>query len=286
MSKNSVSFVYFGTPEFSVTVLEALEARGYIPSLIVTQEDKPQGRHLLITPPEVKVWANARGIEVFQPKTLKDESVYSKLSSLNSQLFIVAAYGKLIPNTILDIPTHKTLNIHPSLLPIHRGPSPIQEAILKDSGTGVSIIRLDEAMDHGPIVAQRSADIPDWPPYRYELEHTLAKLSGELLADTIPGWIDGTISEVEQDHNEATFTKKIEKEDGHISLEDDADTNNRKVRAYCGWPKAFAYFEKADERIRAIITRSHIENGEFVIEKVIPEGKKEIAFEDFKHSLS
>lgn len=283
---NPISFVYFGTPEFSVTVLDVLEARGFVPSLIVTQEDKPQGRHLVITPPPVKVWAQARGIEVYQPKTLKDPEVFSKLSSLDSQLFIVAAYGKLIPNNILDIPTHRTLNIHPSLLPKYRGPSPIQEAILHDASTGVSIIRLDEEMDHGPIVAQREATISDWPPYIDELEHSLATLSGELLADIMPDWIAGKISETEQDHNSATFTKKIEKEDGHLSLEDDAETNMRKVRAYAGWPKAFTYFEKGDERIRVIITRARIENGEFVIESVIPEGKKEVAYLDFKHTLS
>jgi methionyl-tRNA formyltransferase len=175
---------------------------------------------------------------------------------------VVASYGKIIPQNILDIPRLGMLNVHPSLLPKLRGASPIQSAILTENETGVTIMRVDAEMDHGPIVAQaklnlkdsvvpsdevgfgKKVEVPDWPPYENDLEDLLGRQGGQLLAKILPDWLAGKISETEQDHTAATFCKKIEKEDGLLNLEDDPETNLRKIRAYHVWPGAYFFTER------------------------------------------
>jgi methionyl-tRNA formyltransferase len=282
MTKSNISFVFFGTPDFAVKVLDTLEAEGFLPTLVVTQEDKPQGRHLTITPPPTKIWAEKRNIPILQPKTLKDEAVLEALKNTPADVFVVASYGKIIPKNILEIPPHKTLNIHPSLLPKYRGASPIQEAIIKDTKTGVTIIRLDEEMDHGPIIAQKEAVFSDWPPYLDEARMTLAEVGGKLLAEILPDWILGKIEEAPQDHTQATFTKKIEKTDAEIDLKDDPEINLRKIRAYRGSPNAYTFVERHGKKIRLIIKEADIENGALVLKRIIPEGKREMTFEEFE----
>lgn len=286
MSTQKISFVFFGTPDFAVKVLDTLEAEGFVPSLVVTQEDKPQGRHLTLTPPPVKIWAEKHGVPCIQPKTLKDPDIYSKLKAKNYQLFVVAAYGKIIPKDILDIPAHKTLNIHPSLLPKFRGASPVQEAILKDERTGVTIIRLDEEVDHGPIIAQKEINFPEWPPYADEAELILAEEGGKLLASVLPDWVAGKVQEKEQDHSEATFTKKVEKVDAEIDLTESTEENLKKIRAYAGWPNAFTFYSTYGKNVRLIIKKAKIEDGKLVLERVVPEGKKEMSFKDFERGNS
>lgn len=282
MIQSKIPFVFFGTPDFAVKVLDTLETEGFLPSLIVTQEDKPQGRHLTITPPPTKIWAEKRNIPILQPKTLKDEAVLEALKNIQVDVFVVASYGKIIPKNILEIPPHKTLNIHPSLLPKYRGASPIQEAIIEDTKTGVTIIRLDEEMDHGPIIARKEAVFPVWPPYLDEARMTLAELGGKLLAEILPDWILGKLKETEQDHSQATFTKKIAKADAEIHLEDDAEKNLRKIRGYRGSPNAYTFIERHGKKIRLIIKEADLKNGMLVLKRIIPEGKREMSFEEFE----
>lgn len=279
---NKIIWAFFGTSKISVIVLEELKKRGFLPSFIVTTEDKPKGRKMIITPPEVKVWAEKEGIPYIQPKSLKNEEVEKEIRSKipECDLFIVVSYGKIIPQNILDIPKHQTLNVHPSLLPKLRGPSPIQSAILLENETGVSIMRIDSEMDHGPIISQRKIDI-DWPPYEEDLEKISGQIGGEELAKIIPEWIDGKIEEKEQDHNSATYCKKIEKQDGEINFEEPSEKNLRKIRAFHIWPGAFFFYQKGDKKIRIIVKKAHLENGELVLETVIPEGKKEMSYKDF-----
>jgi len=152
MIQDSSTIVFFGTSRFSVIVLEELKKAGIMPELVVTAPDTPQGRKLILTPPPVKAWAQENGVKFLQPQKL-DDSFIGQLSKVNAQLFLLASYGKIIPQKVLDLPQHGTLNVHPSLLPKYRGPSPIQSQILADDkNVGVSIILLDEKMDHGPIV--------------------------------------------------------------------------------------------------------------------------------------
>ena len=234
-------FVYFGTPLFAKIILEELEEKGLLPQLVVTAPDKPKGRKLLVTPSDVKLWANAHDIPVLTPHNLKDANCITELSKIKWDLFVVAAYGKIIPKSILEIPKHGVLNVHPSLLPKFRGASPIESAILSDEKfTGVTIMKLDEEMDHGPIIASRERIINNWPPKGSELTEDLAHFGGALLADIIPEWLNG-LKAFPQDHARATFTKKITKEDGLIDLGGDPLQNYKKIKAYDEWPGAY-YF--------------------------------------------
>lgn len=276
---NNLSWVFFGTDEFSVMVLEELKKNGYTPNLVVTTEDKPKGRKLVLTPPEAKVWGEKNNIPVLQPKKLNSEATL-QLSTSNFELFIVASYGKIIPQNILDLPKHKTLNIHPSLLPKLRGPSPIVSAILNEDETGVSIMRLDSEMDHGPILAQQKINI-EWPPYAEKLEKVSAEMGAQMLAEIIPEWITGNIQEIEQDHSQATICSKIQKSDGEINLSHNPELNLRKIRAYSIWPGAFYFEQNGDTKTRIIVKQAHIENDKLVLDRIIPEGKKEMTYADY-----
>lgn len=285
---DKLNIVFFGTPQLAVTVLDELYNNNIVPCLVVTTEDKPTGRKLVITPPPVKVWADQHGIAVMQPKTLKNTEIAEQIRSFlinGADLFVVVAYGKIIPQNILDIPTHGSLNLHFSLLPKLRGASPMMTSILTEDKTGVTIMLLDALMDHGPVVKQEVVEVPEWPAYSDDLEKILSKKGGELLADTIPKWIMGQIQPVDQDHSQATVCKKITKEDGLINLDDNAELNLKKIRAFNIWPKAYTFFKHKDKEIRIAITRAHIENEELIIEKIIPEGRKEMSWQDFLNGL-
>jgi len=287
MTQNKIKFIFWGTSEFSVYILESLKSKGFLPALIISTPDKPQGRKLEIKPTLTKIWALENSIPVLQPEKLKDnDEFFNNLKDLKVDIFIVASYGKIIPDRFLNIPTHETLNVHPSLLPELRGPSPIETAILRDiKKTGVSIMRLDKEMDHGPIVAQVNYDVLEWPT-KDELEKTFGEIGGELLANTLPKWVAGEIQEKEQDHSKATYCKKIEKQDALLDLSGDAYENFRKIQAYSGWPNAFYFVEHGDKKTRIIIKDAEYEKsllgeGVLIITRVIPEGKKEMNYEDF-----
>jgi methionyl-tRNA formyltransferase len=272
-------------------VLEELRAAGFLPSLVVTVPDKPKGRKMILTPPETKVWAEQNGVPVIQPQSLREEKnpgIVDKIKSYAPSGFdfaVVASYGKIIPQNILDIPRLGMLNVHPSLLPKLRGASPLQSAILTENETGVTIMRLDADMDHGPIVAQKKVEVADWPPYESDLENLLGRIGGKLLAEKLPNWLSGKIIETPQDHELATFCKKIEKEDGLLNLENSAETNLCKIRAYHIWPGAYFFALRGGKKIRVKVTRAAVVDGKLVIEKVVPEGKKEMDYEDFCRGL-
>lgn len=274
---SNIKWIFFGTSNFSVLVLEELKKKGFLPNLIVTTEDKPKGRKLILSPSEVKIWAEKEGINFIQPKSLKTADIEGELKKYSPDVFVVASYGKIIPQNILDIPSHKTLNVHPSLLPKLRGASPIQSAILEETETGVTIIRLDAEMDHGPIVAQQKITIIEWPPYAEKLEEISAQIGGSLLADILPNWIENKIIEKEQDHKVATYCKKIQKSDGELNLNDSPELNLRKIRAYHTWPGA--YF--IDNNKRIVVKQAHLENNLLIIDRVTPEGKKEMGYKDY-----
>ena len=269
-----MKIAFFGTDDFSVKVLETLKKEGLLPTLIITTKDKPKGRKLVLTPCEVKIWAQENNVEYLEPEKLNAEfqELYKKYEI---DLGVVASYGKIIPEAVLEIPKHKTINVHPSLLPKLRGASPLQSAILEENETGVTIIKLDKEMDHGPILAQQKLDIK-WPPYIYELKEMTAKLGGEMTLKVIKDINENKLNEVEQNHNEATFTKKIEKKMAEINLNDAPDINLRKIRALQDYNPFFYDNEK-----RIIIKKAHIKDNELVIEKVVPEGKKEMDYSDY-----
>lgn len=274
--KTDPTIVFFGTPHFAVYVLEELATLGIEPDIAVTAPDRPAGRGMKLQSPPVKEWSEANDIPVLQPESLKKESdALSLLQNSDWDLFIVAAYGKILPKNIIDLPRRGVLNVHPSLLPRFRGASPVESQILEDEKeTGVSIMLIDEEMDHGPLVAQASIEPEEWPIRASILEELLAREGGKLLAEAIPPWLSGEIEATEQDHDKATFTRKIEKQDGEINLDDDGYQNYLKFCAYDGWPGTF--FFKDGKRIK--ITNAEYKNGAFTPLRVIPEGKKEIDY--------
>ncbi len=284
MNNSDTKIAFFGTPRVAVYVLDELKNAGIMPDIIITAPDKPAGRKLILTSPPAKIWAEKNFISIFQPKTLKDAGVIQTIKNEGPwDLFIVAAYGNILPKEILSIPRHGTLNVHPSLLPKLRGASPIQTAILEENETGVTIMLVDEEMDHGPIVAQEK--VASWEkeklPKASELEETLTRRGGQILAEIIPKWIAGKVETNKQDHSNATFTKKITKEDGLINLSDDAEKNYRKIRAFNIWPRVYFFTEKNGKKMRIVITDAELKDGKLIIKKVIPEGKKEIPYDIF-----
>jgi methionyl-tRNA formyltransferase len=283
---NDLRIAFFGTPQIAVQVLCALKDAGYIPSVIITNPDAPQGRKMVLTPPPVKVWALEHRVPTLQPQSLRtDETVREYLKAHNINLCIVAAYGKIIPQAILDIPKYGTLNVHPSLLPQFRGASPIRSAILSDAReTGVTIMLLDADLDHGPIVAQKNVSIPKeaWPMRGSELDALLATEGGKLLSETIPAWVTGTLTAREQDHASATFCEKITKEMGELDLSGDGYANLLKIRAFDGWPGTFFFHEHNGRKIRVKILDAELSaDGSLRITRVVPEGKTEMSYEDF-----
>ncbi len=284
MNNKNIKIGFFGTSEYAVMTLEALHNAGFDIRFVVTMPDRPQGRKMIVTAPPAKVWANEHNIPVIQPDSLKTSEIESQLKSYDCDVFVVIAYGKIIPENILNIPKFKSLNIHGSLLPKLRGSCPIETAILENQKhTGVTIIRMDKEMDHGPIIAMKEVIVEPWPPKADELGKEIVKTGSELLISIIPDWIEGKIKEIEQDHTQASFTKMIEKDDGLIDLNDDPYKNYLKVQAYHGWPSTFFYINKDDKKIRVKITQARFENSKLIIEKVIPEGKGEINYESLRY---
>lgn len=286
--KEKLNFVFFGTPDVAEKTLEILKQNGYIPSLIVTSIDKPKGRKMLMAPPPVKVWAEQNKIPYIQPEKLTEETraVFESKNSSRFDVFLVVAYGKMIPDEILAIPKLGAINIHYSLLPKYRGASPVESAILNgDTETGVTIQKITSKMDAGNILAQEKTDIL-LSEKAEDLKKRLIKIGGDLLIKILPDFVDGKIKEIIQDESQATHCKKIKKEDGQIDLNDNAIKNYNKFRAYATWPRTF-FFEN-DKRI--IITDATLENNpldpargkQFVVKKIIPEGKKEINWNEFK----
>jgi methionyl-tRNA formyltransferase len=216
-----MKYVFFGTPHFAAIVLSGLLDAGMPPAAVVCNPDRPVGRKHVITPPPVKLVAIASSpeIDIIQPETL-DALFVKRLRELEPDFFVVAAYAKIIPQEVLDVPKLGTLGVHPSLLPKYRGASPIQSAILAgEMTTGVSIYMMDAKMDHGPVLAKESLIVGEHETYA-ELESRLPSLAGSLLARTIPPFMDGSAIPQEQDHDTATFTKKFSTQDGFV---DDAE---------------------------------------------------------------
>ncbi len=289
MPNSKSNIVYFGGSRFSVLVLNALVKEGLVPDLIVTTSSKPQGRGLVPAPTLVTHWATQRNIPVLEPTKL-DQNFVATLSTTPYTLFIVASYGKIIPQVVLDIPKRGTLNVHPSLLPKYRGASPLQSQILADDrDVGVSIMLLDAEMDHGDIVAQETVSVTPWPPTCSALEEKLAESGGQLLARTIPRWINGTIAAQAQNHAAATFTKKVDKSDGELHLATEPYANYLKYCAYKNTIGTFFIAEKitkrGTEKIRVKIQTASYEDGVFTPLRVIPAGGREMPYADFLRGL-
>ncbi len=285
-------FVYFGGEPIGVPVLEELKGADTLPSLIVCNPDRPVGRKQVLTAPPVKVWAEKNNIEVWQPESFADrEAITEKLKDYD--LFVVVAYNKILPKWLIDLPEYTTLNVHPSLLPLLRGASPIRSAILNDmrDQVGVSIMQLDEKMDHGPILTQMTMDIHEanWPVRGTQLDEALAHLGGSLLADTLPKWIAGEITLTEQFHNAATYCPRLDRSMGELTIDPhnlptgkEAYQALLKIRAFDGFPGTFFMHNK--KRVK-VLNASIDSNDTLSIDMVLPEGKNKQSFEQYLQSL-
>lgn len=265
---------FFGTPELCLPILEKLKDSDLLPIIIVTNPDRPVGRKQIITPTAVKVWAIQNNIPVLQPEKLDDEFM-AKFTSYEIDLSIVIAYGQIMPQSVIDLPTHGTLNLHYSLLPRHRGAAPVEAAILAgDTETGVTIQQMVFKLDAGPIIAQQTHPIrPDITGP--ELKTELNQIGAQLLVDTIGYLIAGELTPIEQNHSQANYFNKINKTDAEINLDENDQILWRKYRAYFGWPRIY-YFDQNNRR--TIITKADFVDEKFIIKKILPEGGNEQDF--------
>ena len=265
-------FVYFGTNQLSVIVLRHLLKAGFKPEAVITPPDAPVGRKQILVPCPLKLEAETQGFKIVQPYSLKkDFTGIEKLLAFQFDLGVVAAYGRLIPAEILAHFPRGVLNVHPSLLPQYRGPSPIQTALLNgDKQTGVTIMLLDEQMDHGPILAQGGLKIGA-DAYFAELFERLANRSGELLLKTIPQWLNGQIVPAAQNESQAVICKKLEWQDGRIDLNKPAQEIYNQIRALSHEPGCWLEWRIKNNELRIMkITKARPLDPQFIILNSIP----------------
>ncbi len=240
--------LFAGTPEFALASLEALVASGMVPVAVLTQPDRPAGRGKQLTASPVKQFAMAEGIPVLQPSTLKDKVIVEALAALEPDIMIVAAYGLLLPQDVLDIPARGCLNVHASILPRWRGASPIQAAILSgDKTSGISLMAMTAGLDTGGVYVSEATDIGA-EETAGEMHDRLAVLGGNLLANKLAAILANELQAVEQDESQASYAGKIASDDAAMNWRLSADELCREVRAYN--PAPGAWFMIGDERVK------------------------------------
>lgn len=273
---SSDRFVFFGTPLVASKTLEALLAAGFVPSLVVTSPDAPQGRGLALTPSPVRALAESRGIPVATPEKARDAIDAAK--ETGASYAVVVAYGKILPQALIDAFPKGVLNVHYSLLPKYRGASPVESALLNgEKVTGVAVQKMVYELDAGDILAVAEEEIRE-DDTALTLRPRLIELGARTLIGALPGFLGGTAALLPQDHARATHCGKIPKEERELDLSEDARENWNKYRAYAEGPGTHFFIEKDGVRTRVKIRKARFENGRFVIERVVPEGKKEVDF--------
>lgn len=293
MSESYPRIAFFGGEPLGVPALEELKRADIIPQLVVCNPDRPAGRGQKLTPPPVKIWAQNNSIEVFQPTSYKNQTILEPILNQEWDLFVVVAYNFILPQWLLEIPKHGVINVHPSLLPKLRGASPIRTAIkdnLRDD-IGVTVMLMDEQMDHGPILKQEAIAIDEdvWPIAGPELDTLLAHRGGELLTETIPAWLSGTITSTPQSHEHATYTSRFTKEAGLLQLDPHhLPTGTEALKTLCHI-QAFlgigdSYFIHNDIKVK-IKQAKLADDGSLRLLRVIPAGKPEMDFERYLQSL-
>jgi len=304
---SKIKTIFMGTPELAAVGLQALIDDGHFDvKLVITQADKAVGRNLKISQPAVKILAEKNNIKVIQPLKIKEATEVIK--EIAPDLIVVIAYGKIIPEDILNSPKYGCINVHGSLLPKYRGSACIQATILNgDVQGGITIMKMDKTMDTGDIIKKISVNL-DKEENSYSLMEKIKEISQENLAQTIIDFIEGKIKSEKQDESLATYVKMIKKEDGHLDFNESAEIIERKIRAYFPWPGTFAFIEKEDLPKKEILFKilkvgkiidkdKKLENGQLVkvdqkigvsckdkilvIDQLQLEGKKASSLEDF-----
>jgi methionyl-tRNA formyltransferase len=240
----TLRFVFMGSPEFALPTLKRLAENKTVQLVgVVTQPDRPAGRGRNLTPPPVKILAQSLGLEVIQPEKLRQPESFAKLAGWKPDMIVVAAFGQILRQNVLDLPHYGCINVHASLLPRWRGAAPIQAAVAAgDSQSGVTIMKMDVGVDNGPILAQQSVSI--LPGDNAEtLSSRLAVVGAQLLMDTIPGYLQGEIIPQFQDESRVTRAPMLKKEDGLLDFNQTADELVRKIRAFEPWPGTYLVWQ-------------------------------------------
>ncbi len=234
--------VFMGTPQFAVPILEALLNSENEVIAVVTQPDKLAGRGKRLTPPPIKLLAKEKGLKVLQPQRLKDQEFLDQMYSLRPEAIVVAAYGKILPKVLLELPRYGCLNVHASLLPKLRGAAPINWAIITgERETGITIMQMDEGMDTGDIILQRAVTIgPE--ETAGELHDRLALLGAELIVEALKGLKQGLLTPKPQPEKGVSYAPPLKKEDGFVDFTLSAEELARLIRGLDPWPSAYAYF--------------------------------------------
>ncbi|MDP2587480.1 MAG: methionyl-tRNA formyltransferase [bacterium] len=242
--------VFFGTPDFAVPSLQKLAALGGLkPIAVVTQPAQPVGRKAILTASPVQRAAEQLSIPLRAPRSIKNSDFLEWFIEQKPDIAVLVAYGKILPKEVLAVPRLGFVNVHPSLLPQHRGASPVAGALLAgDARTGITIMQLDDEMDHGPIFAAREVAIKSGAT-QGPLSRELALGGAALLADTLPQILSETLTPVEQNHAAATYTKLLKRSDGNINWCQPAQTIERLVRAYTPWPGSYTCLNQARIKI-------------------------------------
>ncbi len=272
----NAQFVFFGTPRFAEIFLSEILKRGFIPSLVICNPDRPAGRKKILTSPPVKALAEKHGIPVLQPEN-KNELETLNLK-LETSFGLVAAYGEIIPTSVIQKFPKGIIGVHPSLLPEFRGATPIQAVLLeRKEKTGISLFLLDEKVDHGPTIAQKNVAIGESDDY-LSLEKKLALAGADLFVEKIGGYLSGEIKPTLQDESQATYTKKFSREDAFVpedGLKNALDGRGAegvcaKIRAFSAEPGAWTI--QNGKQVKLL--KCEIAGGKLVLKKIQPEGKK------------
>ncbi len=299
-----MNIVFMGTPDFASTALEKLISSGERVTLAVTQPDRAKGRGKEVSISPVKACALEHGIEVFQPEKVREEAAVKRIREEAPDIIVVAAFGQILSKEILEIPKYGCVNIHASLLPEYRGAAPIQQCILDGKKeTGVTIMQMDEGLDTGDILLQRSIPIAD-DETGGSLFDKLAELGAGLITEALPMIMDGSLKSVKQDGSKASYVKMLKKDSGCLDFSKDAYELERMIRAMDPWPSAYTKYGKKGLKIwKAHVIKEEISGaiskiGEItditkdsftvkcgknslVIEELQLEGKKRMSCHDF-----
>lgn len=268
-----MNIVFAGTPEFAIPPLEVLHKEGYNISLVITQEDRPRGRGKKLLPTPVKKKAMELGIETYQPDSINSPESLEKLREISPDCIIVVAFGQILKKEVLDLPKHGCINIHASLLPKYRGAAPINWAIINgEEETGISIMKMDEGLDTGPILKQGSIPIGEEDD-SITIHDKLSKLGGKLIVETLKEVEKGLVKEIPQDDNLSSYASMLNKKTGLIDWNDKGRNIVNLIRGLKPWPSAYTSYKGENFKIhkaKQIPKFSNEENG--VIVKVNEEG--------------
>lgn len=245
-----MKILFMGTPDFAAESLNAMVRAGFDVAAVISQPDKPKGRGHNLMPTDVKLAAQAANINVYQPESLKNEAILPLLREINPELIVVAAYGKILPEYIINYPKYGCINVHASLLPKYRGAAPIQWSVINgDTHTGVTIMQMDKGLDTGDMISTVTTEIGEYETAG-ELFDRLAVMGGELLVKTIGEIESGNINLTPQNHSEHTYAPMLNKEMGKIDWNKSAAQISKLICGMNPWPLAYTTYK--DEIVKVI----------------------------------